>query len=389
LNSKATSDDLPILVRKGIDIFGGWDQALLAAGFNPSIVRKKVPKTDYSREPIIKIILELKSQGEDLRCHALFKKHSAMMKSAVRIFGSHKAMCEAAGISLQDIGAWDKKCQAYTRENIIDYLKDLRIKGEDLRCSALYKKHTSMKRAAVRIFGSHKAMCEAAGISLQDIGVKERKPQKQHTRYTDNELLEYLQQLMMRGISISFANVRNIDSAMTQNILRRYGTYKKAIETLGLDYNEIRKDRYMESFKGMIFERYAKEIFDLIGWKVEHNKLHRFEKEKCRPDFVDLSNGTWIDAKINSFSDGVEKSIAKYLKHSNKIIIVFLNGRKRIWTDGRVDFIPISDFYGELRRKEGGEEIIHDIEKLRKGVLRQELQSELDRFMKRQLKKAS
>jgi len=86
--------------------------------------------------------------------------------------------------------------------------------------------------------------------------------------------------------------------------------------------------------------------------------------------------------KLDSFCWGVEETIEKYLTHCDKVLIVFLKGKKRIWPDNRVDFIPISDFYMELRGKKE-EDIITDLENLRKGILRPELQARLDRYQRK------
>jgi len=445
LSDLATRREDPSLEAAAQRLFGGWYVALDAAGIDAESYRKQKPFGFWTKQRIIENIRQLSMIGEDLHSVSMRKKHGDLFSVAGKTFHSWHLACEASGIPNEKYFS-KTRTGFYTNEVIFKEILRLKEAGQDLSASRMVKSNPKLFAVATTRFKSWYRALKAAGINpgeyqrlaakgywtkeriIQNIremvkrgenlaytnasethqdlvsaadnhynswatAVKEAgydydAYRKQHKRYTNQELLEYLRELRGQGFSIAFGTVRSIDASLTQCIVRRFGTYKGAIEAMGLDYTEIRKDKFEESFKGMVFEKYVKEAFTLLGWKFEYNKLYCFENEKCRPDFIDSSDGTWIDAKLDSSSEGVEKTIAKYLNYSNRILIVYLKGRRRVWPDGRVDFTPTSDYYEELRGKKDGEDLINNLEKLKKGILRPELQSELDRFIKKQLMKA-
>jgi len=258
----------------------------------------------------------------------------------------------------------------------------LKQKGIDLNGSSIAHMNSALFAAGISRFGTWYNALEAAGINPDDY---RRQVAKGH--WTKERIILDIKEMVTRDEDISYTSASRMYSALVSAADKRFGSWAIAIKEAGYDYDSIRKDRFRESYKGKVFEKYAKKVFESIGWKLKYNKLHRFEEGDCKPDFVDPSNGTWIDAKLNSFGGGVEATIEKYFSHCNKIIIVFLMGKKRFWPDVKVDFIPISDFYGELREKKVGEDLIADLEKLRKGILRPELQAQLENYQKKKLRK--
>jgi hypothetical protein len=212
---------------------------------------------------------------------------------------------------------------------------------EEISARHVYLKHGDLYAAASKAFGSYENAVNQAGIDYDSI-------RKKHKDYTKEELLDYLRSLQAEGYSLHSASVKEISSSMTNIIMRTFGSYKAAIEAL-----------------------------EALGLEVEFQKHIRFGKNRLRPDFVDLRTGTWIDAKLSSYSGGVSETVRKYQKCKKKVMIIYLDGNERIWPDGSVDITPISDFY-EALREVGADGLIRDFEKLKKGIVRPELQEELD-----------
>jgi hypothetical protein len=102
------------------------------------------------------------------------------------------------------------------------------------------------------------------------------------------------------------------------------------------------------------------------------------------PDFLDLDTEAWIDAKYRSWSPSVEATLQKYLKHKDRIMIIYLKEsrtRKQYWDPDKVEFIPIKSFYSELKRN-GASDLVENFELLRRGVIfKPEHQSRLKDFI--------
>ena len=360
----------------GRKIFGNIEELYREAGIDPD--RIGLPKK-WTRERIIEEIQKRAKEGRSLEFNSIRTEDSRLLSGAIRIFKSWFTAIDAAGIDSTKIRK--KAMNGYWTETlIIDEIKKMVARGEQLSSSYAQKMHSDIYGGASKVFDSWGAAVEKSGFNYESIRMK-------HKDYSKEELQDFLKRLRKDDISIAFTTVRKINPSIVNSIIHRFGSYKKGIESIGLNYEDIRKDGLRECFKGVVFERYAKEVFELIGWRLKYNKLHKFKEGDCKPDFVDSSDGTWIDAKLDSNCWGVEETIEKYLDHCDRILIVFLKGKKRLWSDDRVDFIPISDFYEELREKETGEDLITDLEKLKKGVLKPELQAQLDKYQRKEFRK--
>lgn len=355
----------------GRKIFGSIEELYRESGIDPN--RIGLPRK-WTKERVIEEILKRAKEGRSLDFNTIRIEDSGLLSTATRIFKNWFAALDAAGIDSTRIRK--KTINGYWTESlIIDGISKMAARGEQLSSGYAQKTHSDLYGGAMKRFGSWGAAVEKSGFDYDSI-------RKKHKDYSKEELLDLLKELRKDGVSIAFTTVRRINPSIPQSIINRFGSYRKGIESMGLNYDDIRKDGLRECFKGIVFEKYAKRVFESIGWKLRYNKLHKFKEGDCKPDFVDPTDGTWIDAKLDSFCWGVEETIEKYLTHCDKVLIVFLKGKKRIWPDNRVDFIPISDFYMELRGKKE-EDIITDLENLRKGILRPELQARLDRYQRK------
>jgi hypothetical protein len=366
------------LIQYAIKYFGGWYPALELLGIDSGKYCRKRLDVYWSKEKVVEKIRELSARNEDLHRSSVLNKYSTLVAAADRSFGGWLKACEEASMRPGDY-AFRKPRGYWTEENIKKEIISRAKAGEDLSYPIAADKLPSLVAAVENKMGSWYEVLEICGL---------RSYRKQHKRYTDDELLDFLRSAQSQGFSLAFSSVRDMNASIVHSIVMRFGTYRCAIERLGLNYDAIRKDALTEGFKGIVFEKYAKKALELIGMEIQYNRLHRFEGEGCKPDFVDLTDGTWMDAKLNCRGSGVDKTIAKYLNHVERIRIIYLNGEERIWPNRRVSFIPISDLYENLRERGGGEGLVDDFEKLKKGILRPEYQTQLKRFIKKELQAA-
>jgi hypothetical protein len=447
LNSGSVQKNNHALYQASVSHFGSWSLALEAAGIDPNTHRKAKPKGYWTKERVISEIVRLKGSQEDLSYPSIRKRHKSLAKYAHLIFKGWFKALEASGISsetylkIKPMGYW-------TKDKVIETIKGLEKAGQDLNFSETRKKHGSLIFASFKHFGGWDSALDAAGINssqyrrqkpfrywtaervkseitrLNDIGedlsyVSIRKKyvslshfaevkfggwyaaleacnitsddyRKQKTAgyWTKDRVLHDIRELSKFGEDLSYGAMEEKYTALIKGATKAFGKYEKAVIAAGFDYEKIKKNTILEAALGRAFEIYLEQMLEALEWKVEVQKYFAFGDDACRPDFVDSKTGSWIDAKVDSWSSGVAQTILKYLKYCDNLMIIHLKGKKRNWDTDNVMIMPVSDFYEDLTGC-GREDLIRDFEKLKKGIIRPGLQAEIDRFVKREMKKTS
>jgi hypothetical protein len=85
----------PHLYHQGVWIFGDWDKALRAGGFDPKRMRLR---RFWDEEAVIKEIRRMRTQGLPLYARYVMKNHGRLFSEARRQFGSWTVALIAAGI---------------------------------------------------------------------------------------------------------------------------------------------------------------------------------------------------------------------------------------------------------------------------------------------------
>jgi hypothetical protein len=220
---------------------------------------------------------------------------------------------------------------------------------------------------------------ERQGFQEPFLFVLNRFQPRQHKPYTREDIVKALLEYKAQGLSLAYSSMVRFDGGLIASAVHLFGSYKNAIEALGLDYKEIRRDWHTECMKGKIFEEYVQETFRILGRRLEYGKVFQFSGEKCRPDFYDPTTKEWIDAKFSSWTPEVRFTLEKYLRHASSVTIIYLHETKRkkkIEVDNRVKFIAIKDLYQDLNGA-NGRSLVEKIEMLRRGIISPELQTRL------------
>lgn len=127
-----------------------------------------------------------------------------------------------------------------------------------------------------------------------------------------------------------------------------FGTWKKAIEWAGLDYEKVSLKSTTNADLGREFESVLDDIFTEIG--LDYSKENHVT---YKPDYVVGSE--WIDAKLSEFTHaGKDRDgrtvVDKYEQHCDKLTLVFLLGNEntdRMLTD-KTRLVHVSKYVGML-----------------------------------------
>jgi hypothetical protein len=96
--AKYLQHNYPQLYSQGVWIFGDWDNALRAAGFDPDKMRFR---GSWDRQKIIKKLQHMRDQKLPLYARFMLKNHAALFSGSLREFGSWNNALRAAGITKQ------------------------------------------------------------------------------------------------------------------------------------------------------------------------------------------------------------------------------------------------------------------------------------------------
>ena len=347
--------------------FGSWGNAIKAAGLDYSKIKvREFTEIKWTKERVVNEILDLKKNCVDLNAKYIFDKYNNLYSAAERHFGGWGYAINASGLDYPKI----MKVEKWSKQKIFGNLKKLKDDGKELSFQYSRKNYPTLVYAAIRRYGSWEQALNEIGLNYDDI-LKLEKWDRKKVRTELNTLIENGEDLNSVYISKKYSGLFHACS-------RYYGSLENALISLGIDYDKIRKDRYQESFKGLIFEKYVKQIFEIIGRKVAYHPPIEFEGVIYYPDFIDKT-GTIIDCKLNSWGGRIEETIDKYLKFDKNIIIIYLLGEPRKWYNEFVVFKWVKDYYPQLK-KIGKEDIIYDLSLLENGVIPNKDQKKLDEY---------
>jgi len=346
--------------------FGNWKSALEAAGFTYEKIR--ITK-EWSKDKIIREIKKLDENGEMLYASYIHKNYQNLLSAGNNHFGSWKNAIEATGFNYEEIKIRDFSTKKYSKEIIIDRILEIFNNGGDLTYIHSNKEIVNLAAASKRYFGSWREAIEEAGLDCNEIFSLER--------WDRGKVIETIKEMHDDGEDLSARyNLMNRGGLYRAGSRTYFNSWGEAIETAGFNYDEIKLDSNLEPFKGNLFEKYVEEIFKLLGVKTIRKPRYQFENDICIPDFVFKNDDLWADAKLRSWSSGIEDTIYKYLKYTNKLLIIYLLGNKRKWRNNNVIFKCVKDYYFKLRNL-GREDIIQDLTLLEKGIVLNKNQKKL------------
>ncbi|MHA1888639.1 MAG: hypothetical protein ACTSX0_11465 [Promethearchaeota archaeon] len=438
VNMKATNSAL-VSAAFSKNYFGSWENAIQSAGLDYNKIRKE---ERWGKETVLDKIFRLHQAEENLNAKYIHDNYSSLHWAAGKYFGSWKNAITEAGLDYETINLYSK----WSKQKIIDEILKLYESGEKLNHAHVNKIYPALTAAALsrNHFGSWRKALEAAGLDYDEVresvGIKKteewskekivdeilelynsgedlnannmRKVNialygaavnkryfgswekaieavgldydeiKRYQQWDKQKIIDEILRLHEAGEDLSYMNIREDYRALVSAAFNYFGNWENAISALGLDYEKIRLDYQTEAYKGFIFQKILKEIFKIINKEVSTNKRYYFDGEICIPDFVDKNTGVWIDAKLNSWGRGIEETAHKYLKYVDKLIIYYLTGGVRKWDGDKVIFRDVNDFYPNLIEV-GRQDIIRDLSLIERGIVPSKYQKGLEDYFKR------
>lgn len=139
------------------------------------------------------------------------------------------------------------------------------------------------------------------------------------------------------GAPMNYAYIRDARGHLLDAANKQIGSWKKAVESVGLDYDSITTTSNTLSECGADFENLFAEILTELGYEYIREGegiSEMIPKFTLKPDFI-LPNWKWIDCKLSEWSDIRETLIRYHGENPNGITIVYLRGRNQQRERGR------------------------------------------------------
>ena len=299
LNSDHAQKNLHRLYLAACVYFGGWRQAIEAAGIPYAEVRIKEPnrKKVWSKEIIIETILRMHAAGENLNSNFIQTKRMKLYGASIKYFGGWKQAVEAAGLDYEKIRkkklrTWSKK--ALAEEILRRYRLGLSIRGGDVA-----KLYGGVYQAAMRHFGKNgwARARKFAGLPRQDPDPR--------LIWTKRSVVAEIRRLFKEGVRLNTGNLQTKYGYILAAGRKVFETWEKAIRAARLDYSAIQK---MKSPGWWNKIRVIQAIQKLVaaGVRLSSKSVH-------------LSHGDVFSAAVvrfGSWSQAVEAAGIDYSKHS-------------------------------------------------------------------------
>jgi hypothetical protein len=226
----------------------------------------------WTKESIITEFNAYRDSGGDIRSSIIQKQHLPLFKAILRHYGNYKNFLESLGFDYSDIAS---KRARWTKEEIIKEFKEYELKYKDVKPATIKKFRNDLYLQIGRKFGSYKDFIESLGYSYEEVvGIKQ---------WTKERIISELLSRKSKGLSLRESDLENDYPALRSAAVKHFGSYANAIESCGLNYDEIR---------GFTF----------------------WDKEKIKSEFLKLYNDDSV-RKIEDIQErnrGLDHAIRKY-----------------------------------------------------------------------------
>jgi hypothetical protein len=198
-------EDRP-LFRAAVNWFGGWQQAMRAAGFEP------IRRQRWTRQGVVERIQAWHQRTLDT---SLSTSDPNLAAAARSLFGTLDAALKAADI--------EPRSRLWTDERVIASIQERYIHGQPKHIQGLGD--IRLANAAKRRFGSWANAVQAAGLTNR---VPIAKPLK---RWSQGTVVQAIQQAVSDGIRLS--DISKVDQGLYNAAKTHFGTWGEALKAAG------------------------------------------------------------------------------------------------------------------------------------------------------------
>jgi hypothetical protein len=206
-------DKHPYLYNQGVWIFGDWDKALRAAGFDPKRMRLR---TFWDKRKIIDELQRMQKQSLPLYPNYVMKNHQKLFSGALRQYGAWNKALIAAGLINQEV----------PRKLYNSRLAILRALRDSLERRSKDDIPQALRLRAAHYFGS-----------LRNALLALRKDQRFLRGWSKQKIILILSRMHRSKESLGHGRIRREIPALLSAAEAYFGSWGKALFAAGIDPN--------------------------------------------------------------------------------------------------------------------------------------------------------
>lgn len=218
-------DKYPPIYNQGPWLFGDWDTALRAAGFDPEGMRLR---TLWDQRRVIKEIRRMRNQHLPLNAYYAMKYHNSLLHAAVKQFGSWSKALLEAGIS-------KKQVSGKLQSSRLVVLRALRDALEDHSTRDIPQ---ALALQAVHYFGS-----------LRNAIIAMKRDPRVLGGWSERKITTILSEMHRLKKTLSHTKVQRENQALVSAAEAYFGSWRKALRAAGIDAREydLRVQRHLSA----------------------------------------------------------------------------------------------------------------------------------------------
>lgn len=226
--------------KRSYKLYGGWKEALEAAGLDYEQVKARVdiPRREQKKQDLIAKIKSAYEAGKNLRPKYLQNEKPpevSLYHAAKTLFGGSTFWIEAlesAGINPSDIGLK----QRWSEERILKKLKERSEAGLSMSPSEISKSDRGLAKAINNYMGYDAAM--------KAIGLRPTAHRKTSKHRTNEDILKAIKNAYKNGDDLKYESIMQAGPSKFRNIVRSAmrkfnGSWIDAVEAAGIDYSQF------------------------------------------------------------------------------------------------------------------------------------------------------
>lgn len=188
----------------------------------------------WSHERIMEEIRKLHEQGIPLHMASARSVFPSLVATACsrKYFGSWRAAVEAAGFNYDEI----LQVKRWSKERVLEEIRQLYEKGEDLRPSAVARLCQTLLMAARKFFGGWREAVIASGIDYDSYISQKRTSRVEQDK---QQIIDEIRRLYQEGRIEELSGAWRYHLSLFRKARHRFGSWRKAIEAAGLNYHEV------------------------------------------------------------------------------------------------------------------------------------------------------
>jgi hypothetical protein len=295
INSDFVQKEYNKLYQAACRYYGNWNSTLVEAGFSPQEIKRKGGRTIWTREKIISRIIEIyHAHGRVNTYFVQTHGDGAMYGGAMREFGSFQAAVEAAGLQYAKV-CKSKPGIPWSIDRVIQEIRHRYEAGEPINSYAV--RNLCLRKVTRRYFGkdSWSKALTVAGFDPFEIN--------RLVVWNKTKVIAEIQGLDLLGLPLNPRFIKKNRYDLFLAAIKRWGSWKRAVETAGFNYKEIRLVRRNYWSK-------RKVIAEIRKLEKGGVRLNMTDVRKIRQDL--LATGMLL---FGSWGQAVEAAGFNYLEH--------------------------------------------------------------------------